>query len=163
VAAGEPAFLLPADDVRHEDRRGLLHVLRAAAVEVAALLDEREGVEARRPVFLSCLDDVQMSDDQDRSALSPSRQTRHQVLLARRGSRHPDGRLRKARGPPPPPPAVPPPGSGGRRGVPAPRRPPPGTPAARGRAATASAAGVEPTPESVVLISTSSLKISRAS
>ena len=38
-----------------------------------------------------------------------------------------------------------------------------GNPAARSRCATASAAGVEPTPESVVLISISSRNISRAS
>src|SRR5216683_4512946 len=63
VAVGDEALTLEADEVGDEDGVAVFHVLGAAAVEVAVLLDELEGVGG--PLGLWCFDYVEVADDED--------------------------------------------------------------------------------------------------
>ncbi len=86
VALRPVALLLVADEIRHEARRHVFVVPGAAAVEVAVLLSEPEGVD--RPVFTSRFDDVEMGKQQDRLAGASAAQPRHQIAFARRRLEH---------------------------------------------------------------------------
>ena len=63
VAVRAVPLLLEADERRHQNRIVHLHVLRAAAVEVAVFLDELKGIGG--PVVALRLDDVEVADDED--------------------------------------------------------------------------------------------------
>ncbi len=83
--------------IGYRDGVAVLHVLGAAAIEIAVFLDELEGVGA--PVLALRLDHVQVSDDQDRfqfrtclAAISG-----HHVALAIVGPQHDHVRLGKSR------------------------------------------------------------------
>ena len=62
------------------DGVAVFHVLRAAAVEVAVLLDELKGIG--RPVFAARFDHVEMPDQQHRLVLAAAVQAHDEVLLA---------------------------------------------------------------------------------
>src|SRR5207247_1657114 len=64
IAIGREPFLLQADEIRDELGGHRLVVARAAAVEEAVLLEERERVE--RPVFALGFDDVEMRQQENR-------------------------------------------------------------------------------------------------
>ncbi len=61
VAGGDEALALETNEVGDQDRVVVLHVLGAAAVEVAVALDQLEGVGV--PLGLGRFDDVEMADD----------------------------------------------------------------------------------------------------
>ncbi len=64
VAAGLVAFAMQTQKGGDQRGVGLLHVLRAAAVEVAVLLDELEGIGV--PVGGQSLDHVDVAEKEDR-------------------------------------------------------------------------------------------------
>ena len=103
IAIGREAFLLQANQVGDELRRHRLVVARAAAVEEAVLLEERERIE--RPVLALGLDDVEMREQQQRlAARAGAARARDQVALLRDRDRAPGCRRRGS----PPPSAAPP-------------------------------------------------------
>ncbi len=64
VAGGDEALALETDEVGDQDGIVVLHVLGAAAVEVAVALDQLEGICV--PLGLGRFDDVEMADDEER-------------------------------------------------------------------------------------------------
>ena len=96
VAIWNVAFLSHADEVGYRDGIAVLHVLRAATVEVAVLLDELERIGA--PILALRLNDVQMSDNQNGFQFRPCRAaiSRHHVALAIIRTQHNHVRLRKS-------------------------------------------------------------------
>ena len=82
VAVGDVAFALETDEGRDDVGVGILHVLGAAAVEVAILLDEGVGIGG--PVGAAGFDYVFMADDEDGLELGAGRAaiTDDEVLLA---------------------------------------------------------------------------------
>ena len=97
VAVRDEALLFQADEIGNGDGVAVLHVLRAAAVVVAVLLDELKGVRA--PILLARLHHVEMADDQDGLELGPGPApvARHHVPLAIVRSENHHVRGRKAR------------------------------------------------------------------
>jgi hypothetical protein len=75
-----------AQQRRHHDGDAVLHVLRAAAVEVAVLLQEHERID--RPVLAQRFDDVEMTDQQHRTLATRALEARDEVLLAPAGTDH---------------------------------------------------------------------------
>ncbi len=88
IAVGHEALPPVADQIRHERRGHCLVVGGAAAVEVAVPLEQLEGID--RPVFPIRLDDVEMSQQQQRPPGPGAAQARHHVALARSRHQHLD-------------------------------------------------------------------------
>src|SRR5215471_6278161 len=86
IAVRPIALLLVTDEVGHESCYHVFVVARAAAVEVAVLFGEPEGVE--RPVLAFRFDHVEMGEQQDWLARSGAAQPCYQVALARRRLEH---------------------------------------------------------------------------
>ena len=81
VAVRTEAFALQAEEGLDQDGVGLLHVLGAAAVEVAVFLgDELEGIGG--PVVAARFDDVEMADEQDGLLAACAVVAHDEVLLA---------------------------------------------------------------------------------
>src|SRR6185436_10220506 len=80
VPVGLVALGAIAQQRRHHDRVAVLHVLRAAAVEVAVLLHEHERIDT--PVLAQRFDDVEMTDQQHRAFATGALQARDEILLA---------------------------------------------------------------------------------
>ncbi len=63
VALRRKVLAMEAQEAGHEDGVGLLHILRAAAVVVAVLLDELEGIGG--PVAAQGFNDVEVAEEED--------------------------------------------------------------------------------------------------
>jgi hypothetical protein len=98
IAIGREPFLLEADEICDELGGHRLVVARAAAVEEAVLLEERERVE--RPVFALGFDDVEMRQQENRLAAraGASAPSQDEVALLRVRSEHLDIGSGEARG-----------------------------------------------------------------
>src|SRR5580704_6302369 len=79
IAIGLVILFLHANEVGDEDRVSLLHIVGAAPVEVAILLNKFKGIG--RPVLTPCFDDVKMANEQDRLVLPSPVNARDEVLL----------------------------------------------------------------------------------
>ena len=88
VATRAKTLVLHPQQRRRHDGIAILHILRAAAVEVAVLLDELEGIGA--PVLAPRLDHVEVADEQHRPVLGCATEPHHQVLLALVETEHRD-------------------------------------------------------------------------
>ena len=99
VAIGAEAFLLHADEGRHHDGVAVLHILRAAPVEVAVLFDELERIG--RPVLAPRLHHVEVPDQQYRLVLTRTAKPHHHVFLAGVRPENGDVAVRKTGGPQP--------------------------------------------------------------
>ncbi len=86
VAIRPVIFLLEANQRGDEDGVAAFHVLRAAAVEVAVLLDEFEGVDG--PVFAAGFDHVQVPDEEDGLLRAGAAKARDHVAFALVGAEH---------------------------------------------------------------------------
>src|SRR6185436_2433164 len=87
-------FLLVPDEVRDPDRGLRLVVPGAAPVEIAVLLQQREGIDA--PVFALRFDHVEVREEQERLGLPRPAITHDDVGLVRRRSRDHDVLAREA-------------------------------------------------------------------
>src|ERR1700756_5208225 len=66
IAAGHPTLPLPANEIRGQYGYTILHILRAAPIEIAVTFGELERIEIRRPVIAACFDHIEMADQQNR-------------------------------------------------------------------------------------------------
>ena len=99
VAVRAEPLLLHADERGHHDGVAVLHVLRAAAVEIAVFFDELEGIGS--PVLAPGLHHVEVPDQQDRLMLSRTPQPDHQIFLPGIRPENGDIAVRKTGGPQP--------------------------------------------------------------
>src|SRR5208282_6131993 len=80
VAVGDVTFLLKADQSGGHNGIAALHVLRAAAVIEAVLLNEAEGIGS--PVFAMGFHYVEVADQQQRFMFPCSAEPNDKILLA---------------------------------------------------------------------------------
>src|SRR5262249_1775769 len=96
VAVGLKAFFLVGDEVGEPDSSLCLVVAGAAAVKVAVLLDELEGVHG--PVFALGFDNVDMRKEENGLAGTGAVIAHHDVVLGGFGAADEDVGVRKAGG-----------------------------------------------------------------
>src|SRR5579872_5570701 len=80
IAIGLVILFLHANEVGDEDRVSLLHIVGAAPVEVAILLNKFKGIG--RPVLAPRFDDVKMANEQDRLVLPSPMNARDKILFS---------------------------------------------------------------------------------
>ena len=80
VAIGLVVLFLHANEVGDEDGVAFLHVVGAAAVEVAVFFNELKRIGG--PVFAARFDDVEMADEEDRLALTGAVDAGDEIFLA---------------------------------------------------------------------------------
>ena len=80
VAVGDVTFLLKADQRGEHNGIAALHILRAAAVIEAVLLDEAEGISS--PVLAMSFHYIEVADEQQGFIFPCSAQPNDEILLA---------------------------------------------------------------------------------